>query len=144
MPAPDVVATKLFTGRNPDFDAIKAACAELIVDRNNNVVFDSTFTQKVSSSVPLTGFSVSFNSVSQPEMIFLQPAGTLATGTLVFPPAGKNRVGQILSIMSTQIVTSLTVTSTGLTLVGTAVTALAANVRIAWQCVALNTFARIT
>jgi hypothetical protein len=92
--------------------------------------------------VPLTGFSIT---VTAPTNILqLTPAGTLATGTIVFPSNAVN--GQTLRIMSTQIVTALTLTP-GQNPVGGVMTnqtinssasALAANTALEWQYQASN------
>lgn len=87
----------------------------------------------VTASVPLTAFSVTFGAGLHDETIALTPAGTLATGTVVFPTDAHSRLGQRLTIVSTQIITALTVTSTNLTLNGAAITALAANVPVTWE-----------
>lgn len=79
--------------------------------------------------VPLTGFSLTAgNSTS---LLFLNPAGTLATGTVTMAPNPSD--GQVFAIESTQTQTALTVTAnTGQTVGGTAVTALVANTKVAW------------
>lgn len=74
-------------------------------------------------NVPLTGFTL----VMLPEqsVVSLNPAGTLATGTITMPPATTD--GKIVSIFSSQIITALTInTSNGATFVPAVVTTLAA------------------
>jgi hypothetical protein len=71
--------------------------------------------------VPLTGFSIT----PQTNMLVLNPAGTLATGTVLLPLNAPD--GASLTIVSTQTQTALTVTAnTGDLIVGTAITALVA------------------
>jgi hypothetical protein len=71
--------------------------------------------------VPLTAFSIA----PQSSLLVLNPAGTLATGTVTLPTNPKD--GQRLRIISTQTQTALTVTAgTGDTVVPS-VTALVAN-----------------
>lgn len=77
--------------------------------------------------VPLTGFSITMQSAK----LVLNPAGTLATGTVVLPVNPPD--GCLAEISSTQTQTALTVSaSAGDSIVG-AVTALVANTRVAWR-----------
>ena len=70
--------------------------------------------------VPLTGFSISPVS----SRLVINPAGTLATGTVTFP---LNPVdGQELTIVSTQTQTAITLTAGTLDTIANAVTALTA------------------
>jgi hypothetical protein len=83
-----------------------------------------------SYQVPTTGFSITpANNVS---LLFLNPAGTLATGTLTMkavPSPGEN-----FCIYDTQTQTAITVAgNTGQSIGGTAVTALVANTKYCWQ-----------
>ncbi len=77
--------------------------------------------------VPLTGFNI----VMQTGILVLNPAGTLATGTVTLP---LNPVdGALAEISSTQTQTALTLNAnTGDSIVG-AVTALVANTRVAYR-----------
>ncbi|MET4341947.1 hypothetical protein [Bradyrhizobium sp. RT9a] len=75
-------------------------------------------------NVPLTGFTVTMT-VDQ-SVVSLNPAGTLATGTIVFPPTVVD--GKTVSIFSSQTITALTLsTSNSATFAPAAVTTLAAN-----------------
>lgn len=75
-------------------------------------------------AVPLTAFTITPANTTTWEI--LNPAGTLATGTLTMPAQPSD--GGRFCISSTQTQTALTVTAnTGQTLKGTAVTALVAN-----------------
>jgi hypothetical protein len=59
-----------------------------------------------SIQVPLTGFTITIaNGV---ELLILQPAGVLATGTIVMPASAGD--GDRLKISSTQTITALTLT----------------------------------
>lgn len=74
-------------------------------------------------STPLTGFSITVAPTTN--IVQITPAGTLATGTIVFPGGPAN--GQRIRIFSSQVITTLTLTpSAGTTITG-AVTTLAAN-----------------
>jgi hypothetical protein len=79
--------------------------------------------------VPLTAFSIqALNATSN---LYLNPAGTLATGTVLL--ALNPSDGQVFCIESTQTQTALTVTgATGQTVGGSAVTALVANTKVCW------------
>ena len=87
-----------------------------------------------SKQVPVTGFTISVGlSVSQ---LLLDPAGTLATGTINFPSAPVD--GQKLTISSTTIITALTLAYAGGT-IKNPVTTLAAGQAVGWQYVVGNT-----
>ncbi len=75
-------------------------------------------------NVPLTGFSLTFAN-SQTNMI-LNPAGTLATGTLITEPNPSD--GQRECVLSTQTQTGLTWTANAGQSIANAPTALVANV----------------
>lgn len=92
---------------------------------------------------PLTGATVTASPLKKSETIYLTPAGTIAALTVVFPTNANSQNGQVFRVVSTQIVTALTVTSTGLTLQGTAVTALAVNTPVSWLKVAASTWLRL-
>ncbi len=74
--------------------------------------------------VPTTGNTVSANGPTQ--LLLLQPAGTLATLTVVMPSAPVD--GQRFKVYSSQTLTALTVNpATGQTINGTAITTLSAG-----------------
>lgn len=77
--------------------------------------------------VPLTGFSIALLG----SLLHLNPAGTLATGTVTLPASPQD--GQLFTIISTQTQTALTITAaTGDTVSNTA-TALVALTAISWR-----------
>jgi hypothetical protein len=85
-----------------------------------------------SYQVPATGFSIQI--ASGVTALLLNPAGTLAAGTVVFPTTPID--GQDLALSSTQAVTALTLSvPSGFTLFG-AVSTLAANAPVKWKYVA--------
>ena len=89
------------------------------------------------AATPLTGFTITAARYTD-QTHYLTPAGVLATGAFTLPTAANSRVGQIVRLWSTQVVTALTVTVSGAgTILGTAITASAivANTPYAWQCV---------
>lgn len=84
---------------------------------------------------PLTGTIVNVARYED-QTQYLTPAGTLATLTFTLPTSANSRVGQIVRMWSSEIVTTLTVNvSGGGTIFGAALTAAAANTPYAWQCV---------
>jgi hypothetical protein len=97
----------------------------------------------VSVYTPAAGASISASANGLDETVFLDHVSTIATMTFVFPTNSNSVTGQTLRIFSRSIVTTLTVSSTGLTLHGAALSTLAANGTAAWQKVAANTWIRI-
>lgn len=82
--------------------------------------------------VPLTAFTITPN--NNTTLLFLSPAGTLATGTITFPAAPSD--GETFCWMSTQTQTGVTMTAnTGQSVVGTAVTAGVAGTQYCWTYV---------
>lgn len=77
------------------------------------------------------------------ETVFLNHGSTAATAEFVFPSNSNSVTGQIIRLFARSEVTALTVTSTGLTLRGAALTALTASQSVAWQKVAANTWIRL-
>jgi len=145
------------------FAATNAIVARALIDTKNNVQVDpdnlpQTLTnlagstgaaptlglalKKASLTVATTGFTITANANGQDELIALNPSGTLATGTVVFPTGAHSRIGQSIEIISTHTQTALTLTTSGLTILGTAVTALTANTRVAFTKVAAATWIR--
>ena len=77
---------------------------------------------------PTTGFSIGVPTpVSQQQWMLLQPAGTLASGTITLPLNTITPDGTEVLITSTQIITSLTVGLNGASNAFGAPTTLAAN-----------------
>jgi hypothetical protein len=77
---------------------------------------------------PTTGFSIAVPSpVSQQQWVLLQPAGTLASGTITLPLNTITPDGTEVLITSTQIITSLTIGLNGASNAFGAPTTLAAN-----------------
>ena len=78
--------------------------------------------------VPATGFNVTVPTpVSQQQWMILQPAGTLATGTITLPLNTGVPDGTQLLVTSTQIITSFTLALNGAAAAFGAPTTLAAN-----------------
>lgn len=67
---------------------------------------------------PTTGFSQAFNWGAQDQALYFTPSGTLATGTVTFPPDNETRLGQRLTIVTTQTITTLTVSVASGTIYG--------------------------
>lgn len=98
----------------------------------------------VQDTTPVTTATITANANGQNEIDYITPAGTIAALTFVFPTDAASRLGQSITLFSTQIVTALTITSAGLTLKGTALTAMAVNTPYVWKKVAAATWARIS
>lgn len=73
-------------------------------------------------NAPLTGASITLTNLQR--RLVLEPAGTIATLTVVFPAAATLIDGQLISLCTTQIVTALTITPGTGTTVNNTVTAL--------------------
>lgn len=78
---------------------------------------------------PTTGFSITIPNWAN--VLQLTPAGTLASGTITTPPAPTD--GEIISIVSSQTVTSLTLTANTGQTINTGVTSLVANAAPSYQ-----------
>jgi hypothetical protein len=80
--------------------------------------------------VPLTAFTITPN--NNTTLLFLNPAGTLATGTITFPASPGS--AQAFCWLSSQTQTGVTMTAnTGQSVVGTAVTAGVAGTSYCWR-----------
>lgn len=78
--------------------------------------------------VPTTGFSIALPTpIAQAQWAILQPAGTLASGTLTLPLNTSTPDGTEILVTSTQTITALTVGLNGATAAFGAPTTLAAN-----------------
>lgn len=95
----------------------------------NNTIFKAVQAdQSKSVQTPITGFTITIgNAVSS---LILTPAGTLATGTINMPAAPVD--GHMMRVLSSQTVTSLTVSGNGKTLQA-APTTISANTSFAWM-----------
>jgi hypothetical protein len=98
----------------------------------------------VSSYTPSSGATVSASPAGLDETVFLNNLATLATLTFAFPANNSSYTGQILRLFARSAVTALTISSSGLTIYGAALTTLAANGTASWQKVAANTWIRLT
>jgi hypothetical protein len=85
-------------------------------------------TVSVNLYVPTTGFNITVPTpVSEAQWMLIQPAGTLASGTITLPLNTGVPDGTTVLITSTQEITSLTIALNGATAVYGAVTSLAAG-----------------
>ena len=78
--------------------------------------------------IPVTGFTYTVPSGNQ--VAILNPAGTLATGTVTFPASVAD--GMTVTISTTQTITSLTLSGNGSQTVSNAVTTLTAGTAISY------------
>jgi hypothetical protein len=97
----------------------------------------------VSVYTPAAGATITASPNGLDETVYLDHGSLIATMTFVFPSNANSVTGQTLRIFARSIITTLTVTATGLTLRGAALTTLAASGTAAWQKVAANTWIRI-
>lgn len=133
-----------------------ATFSQALIDKSGNVVVETTAgvmkdgtgatlsltPAKVVTSTPITSGTVAVDSSKADQIINLTPAGTLSALTFTFPSDGNSVIGQKLTLQSNQIVTTLTVSSAGLTLNGDAVTSLAVNSPVSWVKTAASTWNR--
>lgn len=88
-----------------------------------------------SKQVPTTGFSITIG--ANVSALILDPAGTLATGTVTMPAAPID--GQFVTLSSTQIITALTFSANAGQSIKNAPTTLAAGARVEYVYVLANT-----
>jgi hypothetical protein len=110
--------------------------------------FQATFaspTLATSIATPSTGFNITVPTpVSQQQWMLLQPAGTLAAGTVTLPLNTQTPDGTEVLITTTQIITSFTLAANGALAVNGAPTTLAANAFVRVRYVqSLNSWYRI-
>ena len=96
--------------------------------------------------VPTTGFSIAVTTpVSEQQWVLLQPASTLASGTIVLPLNTSTPDGTEVLITTTQTITALTVSLNGATAAFNSPTSLPAGVAVrlrfyqstnSWYCIA--------
>lgn len=85
-------------------------------------------TLATSISTPGTGFNIAVPTpVAQQQWMLLQPAGTLATGTITLPLNTSTPDGTEVLVTTTQIITTFTLALNGATAANGAPTTLAAN-----------------
>lgn len=86
---------------------LSAAQYSTVVNFTTNVtqaIQTTTQTEQVTQLVPITGFTTTVSNTTN--ILVLEPTGTLATGTITMPASPVD--GQVVRIVSTQIVTALT------------------------------------
>lgn len=91
-------------------------------------VTSGTRLENINYQVPLTGFTITIGNTDN--ILIIEPAGTLATGTIIMPASPTN--GQVVRISSTQVVTALTVSANTGQTIKDAVTTIAANGFASW------------
>lgn len=96
--------------------SIKALIATLVTSLNTMLVELYKQQVVVQSVVPLTGETVVCTDADNDAHLVLTPAGTLAELTITLPTNANSRVGQKVHISSSQILTSLTISGSGLTI----------------------------
>lgn len=103
---------------------------------------DSRYQYKntVTKLSPTTGQTVSFANSDVDQIIYLAPAGTLAALTVQLPSEASSRVGQRVTICSSQIVVSLTIN--GATTVLNTVTSMVVSDCFTFVKIDANTWAK--
>lgn len=116
------------------FEAIQGAVPATVALTSPQL---KTYTSKYdyTYNVPVTGFSLTIGAGIQ--ALILNPAGTLATGTVIMPAAPVD--GQVTSVSSTQIITALTVSPNTGQSIANAPTTLAAGAGFRYLYRAANT-----
>lgn len=95
----------------------------------------------VITAAPATGATLTFNNNGADQTYNIEPAGALAALTVTFPSEATSRIGQIVRIFSTQVITALTLN--GATTIRNAATAAVANDVSSYQKVKANVWDRI-
>jgi hypothetical protein len=106
-------------------DARKASLSTLLAYIESQFV--SPDFQRVTASPTLAGFTVTLPSTANSLFLILTPTGTMATGTLVLPPAASAADGQEIVLFTSQEVTALTFTLNGAVAVNGAPTGIQAG-----------------
>lgn len=109
---------------NANGDARKASLNQLLD------LFQQQFaspTETVQLVVPATGFNYAVTGTSVNAWVLLQPAGTLATGTVTLPVAASTADGMEVLVTTTQIITTFTLGANGAAATYGAPTTMAAN-----------------
>lgn len=97
----------------------------------------------VSAYSTVNGVTINANTSGVDETIFLNHASTAAASTVTLPTDATSVVGQTVRVFARSAVTLLTVSASGLTIYGAAVTALTASQSVAYQKVAALTWVRL-
>jgi hypothetical protein len=118
---------------------VAGAITEMTPSQALPTVVAGTGVAAYSKQVPTTGFSITVP--DRTTSLILDPAGTLATGTVVLPAIPLD--GQIVEIMSSQTITSLTVSPNTGQSIKNAATTLSAGGMMAWgYCLGNTTWYR--
>lgn len=83
--------------------------------------------ERVTASPTLSGFTLTLPTGANSLFVLLTPTGTMATGTIVLPPAASAADGQEIVLFTSQEVTALTFTLNGATAVNGAPTGIQAG-----------------
>lgn len=97
-------------------DGIKGWLAALVTSLNTMLVELYKSETVIQTDAPLTGTTVVCTDADSDLHLVLTPAGTLAALTITLPTNANSRVGQKVSISSSAILTSLTISGSGLTI----------------------------
>jgi hypothetical protein len=120
---------------NGDSKKVTVANLRTAMD-DGNPANDGKITQRDAPSA--SPFTTTITQSSTSVWLILTPTGTLAVGTIALPGVGYATDGQEVLVNTTQAVTALTVSASGLTVTG-APTTLAANAAFRMRYDAVNT-----
>lgn len=95
----------------------------------------------VQAASPTTGQTVVMTDTPADGMLYLTPAGTLATLTVTLPTDANSAIGQVVRIATSQILTALTIN--GATTILGNVTTLALGGSASFQKVAASTWVKV-
>jgi hypothetical protein len=95
--------------------------------------------ERVTASPTLSGFTLTLPTGANSLFVLLTPTGTMATGTIVLPPAASAADGQEIVLFTSQEVTALTFTLNGATAINGAPTGIQAGAALTLRYDVLST-----
>jgi hypothetical protein len=118
-------------------DARKASASTLLA-YIQSAWMDPTYT-RVTASPTLAGFTLALPTTANSLFVLLTPTGTMATGTIVLPPAASAADGQEIVLYTSQEVTALSFTLNGATAINGAPTGIQAGAALTLRYDVLST-----
>ena len=118
-------------------DARKASASTLLA-YIQSAWMDPTYT-RVTASPTLAGFTLALPTTANSLFVLLTPTGTMATGTIVLPPAASAADGQEIVLYTSQEVTALSFTLNGATALNGAPTGIQAGAALTLRYDVLST-----
>jgi len=118
-------------------DARKASASTLLA-YIQSAWMDPTYT-RITASPTLAGFTLPLPTTANSLFVLLTPTGTMATGTIVLPPAASAADGQEIVLYTSQEVTALSFTLNGATAINGAPTGIQAGAALTLRYDVLST-----